>query len=273
MEVVSLRSERIVAPDANPTRSILFLHGILGTGANLRTLAKRFVAVRPEWQGVLFDLRAHGASLGRAGPDTIEAAAEDVAAAARALSLPASAVAAHSFGGKVALQLVTKLPLDDVTLIDSGPGTRVDHRGSELTFQVLDLLDTLEGQTWASRDEFVRALTSQGQDRGVALWLAMNIVPDQGRYRFALDLSRIHTLLDSYLALDAWPVLERPAGPRFHLIIGERSGVYDEQERSRARALEAQSQGRITVDVLPAGHWVHVDDFEGLLKIMLARVT
>ena len=271
--MVPLRAERIVAPDRTPTRSMLFLHGILGTGANLRSLAKRFVAARPEWQGVLVDLRAHGASLGSAGPDTIDAAADDVAAVARSLELPALAVAGHSFGGKVALQLVSKLPLEEVTLIDSAPGTRVDHRGSELTLKVLAILDQLQGQTWATRDEFVRALVAQGQERGVALWLAMNVVVDQGRYRFALELPRIHALLDSYFALDTWPLLERPTGPKFHLIIGARSAVYDEQERARARGLELTSNGRITVDVLPAGHWVHVDDFEGLLKTMLARVT
>lgn len=251
---------------------MLFLHGILGTGINLRTLAKRFVAVRPQWQGVLVDLRAHGGSQGRDGDDTVENCAADVAALAASLSVPVAAVTAHSFGGKVALQYAASSPLEHVTLIDSAPGTRFDHRGSEVTMQVLEILDTLVGETWSSREDFVKTMVARGQDRGVALWLAMNVVADQGRYRFSLELPRIHALLASYFSLDTWPVLERELPTAFHLIIGDRSKVYDKAERARAEALVVSTGGRVTVDVLPAGHWVHVDDFEGLLRVLLERV-
>ena len=275
MAPLLLRHELVSAPEAQPTHSLLFLHGILGAGTNLRSLAKRFVAQRPQWQGVLVDLRAHGGSLGDDGLDTVGGAADDLVALARSLSLPVGGIVAHSFGGKVALQAVARLKgsLRHVALLDSAPGTRFDHRGSELTLQVLELLDALAGQTWANRDEFVRVLVSKGQDRGVAMWLAMNIVVEGGRARFALELPRIHSLLESYFSLDAWPVLEAAQGPAFHLIIGGRSGVYDESERAKARALAAGSNGRITLDVLPgAGHWVHVDDLEGLLKVLVERL-
>lgn len=138
--------------------------------------------------------------------------------------------------------------------------------------QVLTLLGQLQGQTWSSRDELVQALIARGQDRGVALWLAMNVIVEQGRYRFSLELPRIHALINSYFSLDLWPALEQPGRTAFHLIIGDRSRVYDEAERARARALEAREAGRITIDVLPAGHWVHVEDFEGLLRVLLDRV-
>ncbi len=251
---------------------MLFLHGILGTGANLRTLAKRFVALRPQWQGVLVDLRAHGGSLGRDGADTVENAAADLAALGAGLNVPVEAITAHSFGGKVALQYAATHTLEHVTLIDSAPGTRFDHRGSELTMQVLAMLDTLEGETWSSREDFVKTLVARGQDRGVALWLAMSVVAEGGRYRFSLELPRIHALIDSYFSLDTWPVLERELPTAFHLIIGDRSTVYDAIERARAEALVAKTSGRVTVDVLPAGHWVHVDAFEGLLRVLLDRV-
>jgi pimeloyl-ACP methyl ester carboxylesterase len=271
---LSLRHELIAAPGATPTHNVLFLHGILGAGTNLRSLAKRFVAKQPQWQGVLVDLRAHGGSLGRDGDDTVEQAAGDVAALIRQLALPTAAIVAHSFGGKVALLVAADASpnLGHVALIDSAPGTRFDHRGSELTLQVLEILDSLGQQTWASRDDFVRALVARGQDRGVALWLAMNVAAVDGRYRFTLELPRIHALLESYFGLDTWPVLEHGSTTAFHLIIGERSAVYDEGERARAQSLAADSEGRITIDVLPAGHWVHVDDFEGLLRVLLARI-
>ncbi len=269
---LSLRHELVTSPDAAaPTRSLLFLHGILGAGVNLRSLARRLVAQRPQWQGVLVDLRAHGGSLEHDGTDSVASAADDVAALAASLAIPARGVIAHSFGGKVALQLAAKTPLLHVALIDSAPGTRLDYSGSDLTLQVISLLDTLTSLTWPSREAFVKALVDRGQDRGVAQWLAMNVQLRDGQYRFALEMPRIHALLDSYASLDLWPVLEGPGETNFHLIIGDRSKTYDAGERARASALAAASNGRITVDVLPAGHWVHVDDFEGLLRVLVKR--
>src|SRR5438045_3613951 len=43
---------------------MLFLHGIFGTGGNWRTIARRWVALRPTWGAVLVDLRMHGRSQG-----------------------------------------------------------------------------------------------------------------------------------------------------------------------------------------------------------------
>lgn len=272
MTTLSLKHELVTAPGATPSRSVLFLHGILGTGANLRTLAKRFVAVRPAWQGVLVDLRAHGGSLGHEGVDSVDGAAEDVAALASVLAVPVQGVVAHSFGGKVALQLAAKVRLSHVALLDSTPGSRLDFRGSQLTARVLEILDALQGHVWPTREAFIRELMAQGQERGVAQWLAMNGVVEQGQYRLTLELPRIHALMRSYLSLDAWPALERACDTAFHLIIGDRSAVFDASDRLRARALAEQSNGRITVDVLPAGHWVHVDDFEGVLRVLLTRV-
>ncbi len=59
-----LHHDLITAPEATPTKAVLFLHGILGTGANLRSHARRFVQAHPEFLGVLVDLRAHGNSQG-----------------------------------------------------------------------------------------------------------------------------------------------------------------------------------------------------------------
>ena len=47
----------VTAEGARPERAILFLHGILGSGGNWRTFARRFVAARPDWAAVLVDLR------------------------------------------------------------------------------------------------------------------------------------------------------------------------------------------------------------------------
>jgi pimeloyl-ACP methyl ester carboxylesterase len=78
-------------------------------------------------------------------------------------------------------------------------------------------------------------------------------------------------LLD-YFARDLWPVVENPPGElKVHLIIASRSDVYSEADRERAARIAAANK-RVTVDVLPAGHWVHVDDYAGLVRSLMKHL-
>lgn len=271
-----LNHELVAAPGASPSKAVVFLHGILGSGANLRSHAKKLVQARPEWLAVLMDLRAHGASLGVEGPDTVEACARDVVQTARGLPVPVIAVVGHSFGGKVALALAAEHPeLAHVVTLDSAPGPRPDARGSETTAQVLALLETVRGP-WAVRDDFVRDVEAHGLGRGVAQWLAMNLERRPEGFVFRLELPRIRALLEDYLRVDLWPLLERSAhersGPHFHLVIGTRSKVYEHADLLHAHTLESGSGGLVTVDLLDAGHWVHVDDPAGVSAVLERRL-
>lgn len=267
-----LHHELLGAPGA--TRAVAFLHGILGSGANLRSHARRFIDARPDFAAVLIDLRAHGDSLGDEGPDTLEQAARDVAQTAAALTPPLHAVVGHSFGGKVALALAQLEPsLAAVLTLDSAPGPRLDARGSESTVQVLSMLEGLTGP-WPTRDAFIAEVEQQGQPRALAQWLAMNLGQRERGFHFRLALPRIRALLEDYFAVDLWPVVERAArtqtGPRVHLVIAARSGVYSPADRTRAQALTTGE--RVTVDTLPAGHWVHVEDPQGVSRVLLSRL-
>src|SRR4030095_5380597 len=87
-----------------PASAIAFLHGILGRGNNLRTIARKFVEARPRWSALLGDLRGHGRSPKGAPARSIEAAARDVLELAYRTRPPLAAVVGHSFGGKIALE-------------------------------------------------------------------------------------------------------------------------------------------------------------------------
>src|SRR5262245_2654909 len=79
---------------------IIFLHGILGRGNNLRTIARRFVEARPDWTAWLVDLRGHGRSPKALPNPSLEAAARDVVDLAAQAAQPVRAIVGHSFGGK-----------------------------------------------------------------------------------------------------------------------------------------------------------------------------
>src|SRR5438067_11845085 len=99
-ESVHLAFDRL--DGSRPERAIAFLHGILGRGINLRTIARRFVEARPGWTAWLVDLRGHGRSPKGAPNPSLETAARDVLNLAAQADLPLAALVGHSFGGKVA---------------------------------------------------------------------------------------------------------------------------------------------------------------------------
>lgn len=250
------------------SRTIFVLHGILGSGNNLRGLAQGLLAADPKARCVLVDLRMHGRSQGFSAPHDIDACANDLAQLAQDLNIAPTEVIGHSFGGKVALAFAEKMPsLRRVALIDSSPFERPHRRGSEHTLSVVEMLEQLP-ERFASRPAFVEYVTARGFSRMIADWLAMNLDRLDEGFRFRLDMSAIRALIDDYFARDFWHVIEHSSA-RMDLVIGGRSDVWQPEDLARAHALQTEQPERVHLHMLPqAGHWVHVDDPEGLLSAL-----
>ena len=273
-----------VAPPVPASRRALFLHGMLGGGGNLRTLARRFVDARPGWDACLVDLRGHGASPKGSPDPSLFAAAADVAALC-AGSPPVVALVGHSFGGKVALQVArhgfgplvgrdhhVQTPLRHVVTLDTNPGVRPPPRTGDSAFAVIDMLTELPA-AFPSRAAFVDAVIARGHSRTLAGWLALSTAPSpSGGVRFALDLAELRMLLLSYFAEDLWPFVQAPPDPvHIHQVIAGRSTSYSLDDRDRAAQIAAENP-RVTVDTLPTDHWIHAEDPDGVLRILLARI-
>jgi esterase len=268
---VSKLAHAVVAAEAAaPTKTMVFLHGILGSGANWRTFARQLVAVRPAWRAVLVDLRKHGASQDFAPPHTLGACVQDLLELEKDIGR-VDGVLGHSFGGKVALEYVfARKDLEVAWVIDSSPGARPDRRGSESTVQIVEMLDSLP-ERFPTREAFVEYVASRGAERSIAMWLAMNVRPTpQGDYAMRVDVPALRALLDDYFARDAWPILEDPARTtKVHLVVGGRSRVLDTAERALAERLAVGEPDRTFLHVVPdAGHWVHVDAPIELLELV-----
>ncbi|MCA9529300.1 MAG: alpha/beta fold hydrolase [Myxococcales bacterium] len=268
-----------------PARWMVFLHGILGTRANWRTIARRFCEARPEWGAVLVDLREHGDSLGFPPPHTVAACAADLDDLATALASGGSGAGdapgdvriagalGHSFGGKVALAWAQRRdargePLDALWLIDSCPGPR-PLRESDEPLRVLSLLERLSFPM-ADLATFKRAVIDAGFSEPLAAWLALNLerLPS-GERALAIDPSAIRALLEDYGHLDLWPAFEHP--PRasvYHAVVAGRSDVYAPSDLERARRAAA-ADPHVRVDLIPeAGHSIHVDAPGTLLGLL-----
>jgi pimeloyl-ACP methyl ester carboxylesterase len=269
--MVRLARTLVTADGAVPARWAFFLHGLFGSGDNWQGFARKLVAARPEWGAVLLDLRLHGDSLDVAPPHTLAAAAADVRETVATGPGPARAVIGHSLGGKIALLLGAEPPagLEQIWVLDASPSARHARGARDLTQHVFDALAALPERV-ASRREFVLELGRRGVDEALGLWLAKNLVREDGGLRFALDLSAIAELLADFDRSDLWSLLTAPPpGIGLHVVIGGRSMSISASDRERLQ--QAAEQDAIELLELPeAGHFLHVDDPEGLLRLVVA---
>jgi esterase len=261
-------AERIVAADARPTRWMLFLHGILGSGANFRTFARKLTQRRPDWGALLVDLRGHGRSEGAPPPHTVAAAADDLVHLEDDGGLDVQGVVGHSFGGKVALAYAERRarPLAEAWILDSSPGPRPPEPGPTSPAAVLGLLESIP-QPLPSRQAFLDQVQPQ-LGRAVADWLAMSVRPVDHGYRLTFDLGAVRALLEDYARLDLWSVVEDASRARTirFVVAGRSNAVPDADRRRLARSVRVHVLER-------AGHWLHVDDPDGLLALMTADAS
>jgi pimeloyl-ACP methyl ester carboxylesterase len=248
----------------------LLLHGILGSGRNLRTFGTLLARAVPGLQVVTLDLRGHGESQGLPPPHTVAACADDVIALAQHLGLRRWAVVGHSFGGKVALQIALQVAqsvavgLVHAAVLDAVPGPR---QGDATEAEVDRLVASLHvcPQPLPSRQAFADHMAWRGHDPALAGWLATQLKPTPDGFRLRLDLPAIDALLADYFALDLWPALERPPpGIALHLVRAGRGDRWTPTVLARLAACTAVQVSELA----NAGHWLHADDPQGLAEVL-----
>lgn len=264
----------VTAESANPVQIMMFLHGILGSRANWRGIARRFVELKPDWGAVLVDLREHGDSLGLPAPHSLQAVTDDLAVLERSLALPIGGAVGHSFGGKVVLEWLRSRQgqRTEAWIIDASPSPSSPSHDASATAVVIRTLDNLP-RHWASRETFVEALVEAGQPEVIAQWLAMNLRrTDDGGRTFGPNLSVIGELIEDYARTECWDVVEAPPeGCSLDLVIGGRSTVFTSRDRERIARI-AERNPQVSVHLIEgAGHWVHVDAPDALLALLTAH--
>lgn len=245
------------------------IHGILGSGRNWRTFARKLAARAPAWTFVLVDLRNHGESSAPPPPHTIAATADDLARLAASVGRP-RVVIGHSFGGKVAACYAARHPdgLHRVWVLDSRldavPATG-DNEVAAVIRALRDVPSPLQ-----SREDLVAALTSSGFSTALAQWMTTNLRRTDSGLVWSFDLDGVTQMIDDYWQTDLESLLEDPRLPLSIL----RAGRSDRWERAVVERYRDRAHPGVEHHVLPdAGHWVHVDDPDGLLALLAPSLT
>lgn len=241
---------------------MVFLHGILGTKNNWRSIARAFTAARPEWAALLVDLPEHGDAPRTHGPHTVEACARAIGALETHVEAPIRGMLGHSFGGKVALTYSETHSLDELWLIDSNPAASSPNTPG-LTDKVIRALRSVVFPV-NSTEAFVAELKALGIATAVGHWLAMNLrSSENGQKHWGLNLDAIDALIADYRAQDLFPVLETSKASCIQVVIGDRSEVWQEADLKRL-----PQTAHLKCHRLDTGHWVHVEAPEDLSLLL-----
>jgi esterase len=249
-------------------QATVLLHGFLGSGRNLRSLASAWSEAEPQRRFYLPDLTGHGGSPALPEAASLETLAQDVVASAREAGLQGPLhLVGHSLGGRVCLVASARFAQDvgRVDLLDIAPGP-IPVAMSESS-GVLEHLLAAPAEA-ADRKAMRAALLAGGLAAPLTDWLLMNLQPAPGggvTWRFDRHaLARLHARVNSQ---DLWHTVERASPPRppVRCVRGERAGYVTDAD---VRRLEAAG---VPVATLPgAGHFVHVDAPDALLAWLRA---
>jgi pimeloyl-ACP methyl ester carboxylesterase len=271
---------RLIEP-SSARKTAFVLHGVLGSGQNFTRFIQRLARERPEYRYYLLDLRHHGQSGGAPPPNTLAACAADLKAFGQAVGHVPEVVIGHSFGGKVSIEYARQCEaarlggaeeqgsteLEQVWVLDAVPGSQGATDTNEIT-RVVSAVRSVPMPA-ASRRDVVQHLTEQsGLSSGLAEWMATNLKREGEVYTWVFNLDAIEELMRDYYRVDLWSYLEQPRQrPEFQLVVAERSDRWTPELREKGRMLP--SSARVIYHSLPnAGHWVHVDNPDGLLALM-----
>lgn len=227
--------------------AVAILHGLFGSGRNWTSIGRSLAA---RHRVLLFDLRNHGLSPWADGM-SYEAMAADVQAALAARGLMRAALLGHSLGGKVAMALalaapeaVTRLLVVDIAPVPYPP-TLLGHLRA---MQDLDLTQIRR------RSEADRLLAAAVPDPAERAFLLQNLVFDEGRARWRINLAAIAAGMPLISGFPAFPGRSY-GGPTLFIAGGRSSYVRPEHEPAiRSRFPAAQ-----VVRIAEAGHWVHAE--------------
>jgi esterase len=234
-------------------RALVLLHGFLGSGRNLTTLARALSKRDPALRLLALDLTGHGTSppLPR-GADTATLA-RDVFATTGGLGLPKPLrLLGHSLGGRVALRacLLDPNAVAHVTLLDIAPSPVGD--GGETARVVKALVGAPD--SGASRESFRGHFREAGLSRDLTEWLLLNLIREGESYRWRIDRAALAALHPRIREENLWPAVEGLRPYSLHCIRGGLSEYVSEDDIQRLRAA-----GCPVDTVEGTGHFLHVE--------------
>jgi pimeloyl-ACP methyl ester carboxylesterase len=227
---------------------VVILHGLFGSSRNWAGIARQLAA---DHRVLALDLRNHGASPWADSMDYAEQAA-DVRRTLDERGVARTMVIGHSMGGKTAMLLafaeperVERLIVADVAPVGYPPVLRAYAEA---------MLD-VDLSRLSRRGEVDQALAAAIPEAPIRAFLLQNLVSEQGRYRWRLNLPVLAREMETISGFPELPPGTAYDGPTLFLHGGASDYVTPAAEPAIRRLFPAARLAAIA----GAGHWLHAE--------------
>jgi pimeloyl-ACP methyl ester carboxylesterase len=234
---------------------LVILHGLFGSSRNWGSIARRLGETHRVFA---VDLRNHGAS---PWADTMDYGemAEDLRAFLARHGLAGAVVMGHSMGGKTAMRLALDHGGDvgRLIVVDIAP-VAYDHSHGPM----VEALRAVDLAAAGRRAEVDRQLQAAIPEAALRSFLLHNLVSEDGRLRWRINLAALAASMDALIEFPADPAGITYRGPA-HFLRGAASDYVREAHHARIRELFPNAE----IDSIPdAGHWVHAEQPAAFLE-------
>lgn len=237
--------------------ALLILHGLFGSGRNWNHIARKLSVYH---RVLVPDLRNHGRS-GHSPEMDYPHLAADLVRFLNSRGIDRATVVGHSMGGKAAMWLALTEPsrVGGLVAVDIAP-VRYEHSFDP----ILSGLNSVPLAQVRSRGEADEWLSKSIPESGLRQFLLQNLVFEDGRYRWRIDLEIIRGAMPVLLDFPRVEGLRPYEGEA--LFIGGSSSRYILTEYTEA-ITRICPDARIEI-IRDAGHWVQVDQPERFLGVL-----
>ena len=255
-----------ISGSGSAAAKLVFLHGLLGYGANWRRIVRAF---DQEYEVLVYDQRGHGKSIRPESGYAPEDFAEDLRQILDELGWDKIDLVGHSMGGRNAVHFAFKYPerVKRLVIEDMGPeGSELAvTRMEELLYGVPTPFESRVAAKEFFMNEFVQKFSQRPQVKllGQFLYSNLNELEDK-RMDWRFDREIMLNCVREGRARDRWEEFLGLQMPTL-LIRGETSDELTPEVYQKVVAENNRIQG---VEIAEAGHWVHYDQPEKFSEVI-----
>jgi len=190
------------------------------------------------------------------------------------------AICGHSLGGRIALQYSHDLmsadsssfhvrPPQQTWILDSVPGTP-----DPSVHSVINAISSIPLPI-ASKSELSKVMKEEYNfHKAIAMWMASNLKSIDGGYDWIFDLNVANELLTHFAQQNFHEMIQSVATENdVHLVMAGKNKEWSQEVVNKLEGIPRDPAERFQMHRLEkAGHWVHVDDLDGLLDLMVGAL-
>ncbi len=254
--VTGVGAEASSVPNSAPW--VIFIHGLLGAGANWRRITPAFEG---DFRVLVYDQRGHGKSFKPARGYAPEDFADDLKFLMDELKIEKAFIVGHSMGGRNALTFTYKYPerVEKLVIEDIGPEAYVQDESS-LVARLRSVPVPFPNKKAAK--EYL--LTHFPDPKlGQYFYTSIKELPN-GQATWIFDLDVVAEIISLGRGVERWYELEGIRCPT--LVV--RGSESDELSRDVFEKMKACGPWVKGVEIAGAGHWVHFDKPDEFISIV-----